>query len=171
MPTAAQILAAEQRRTEVATRYLQGEYQATIAKALGVSQQRISQDLESIRRHWLAASVRDFDAARAQELAKIDHAEQEYWAAWQRSIQPREVTLTEQTYGEKPSRKASVRREGQAGDPRFLDGVLRCIERRCAILGLNAPTTCMLEWDTLSVAQLERLARGERPREVLLAEA
>jgi hypothetical protein len=38
-----------------------------------------------------------------------------------------------------PSRKTSVRREGQAGDPRFLERVQECVKQRCAILGLQAP--------------------------------
>ena len=29
---------------------------------------------------------------------------------------------------------------GQAGDPRFLAGVQWCIERRCKIIGIDAPT-------------------------------
>jgi hypothetical protein len=35
--------------------------------------------------------------------------------------------------------KKTKRREGQVGDPRYLDGVLKCIDRRCAILGIDAP--------------------------------
>ena len=33
----------------------------------------------------------------------------------------------------------SVMTEERTGDPRYLDGVMRCIERRCHLLGLDAP--------------------------------
>jgi hypothetical protein len=169
MATSAQIVAAEQRRQQIATRYVHGELQASIAQGLGVSQQRISQDLMVIRQHWLASSIRDFDILKAEQLAKVDAVEREAWAAWQRSQQPREVTVTEQTDGEKPSRKASMRREGQAGDPRFLERVQKCIDQRCEILGLHAAKKFVIDWDTLSDEQLERLARGESIPQVLAA--
>ena len=140
-----------ERRYLIAQRYLKGEMQSQIARTLGVTQQQISLDLKVIHRWWRESAIRDFDAAQAQELAKIDLLEQTAWEAWQRSIQPREITLTEQTEGgetydaqgnprpKPPTRKASMRKEGQVGDPRFLEQVYKCIERRCALLGLNAP--------------------------------
>ena len=159
------------RRQQVAALYLTGRYQSEIAAIVGVTQPQISADLAALRKQWLASSLRDFDTAIAEELKKVDRVEIEYWRGWERSLTDRVQTLAEVTHGEKPSRKHSRRREGQAGDPRFLDGVLQCVKRRCALLGLNAPTKVAVEWDALSVAQLERLAGGERPREVLLAEA
>jgi hypothetical protein len=87
----------------------------------------------------------DFNEARAQELAKIDNLELTYWQAWQRSTENKEVESTkviESGKGEdrKPERlEAATRSEGQAGDPRFLQGVQWCIERRCKLLGLDEP--------------------------------
>ena len=154
-----------ERRHKAATLYLQGEQQYEIARQLHVSQQQISFDLKAIRELWLTSLVRDFDAAKAQELAKIDSAEVEYWGAWRRSQSPAETTVTAQE--EPGKRKVSIKREGQVGDPRFLDGVLRCIERRCALLGLDAPQRYVVNWDQLSDDQLERLAQGEAPQHVL----
>ena len=74
--------------------------------------------------------------------------------------------MTEAIEGKTPRRKASVKKEGQAGDPRFLDGVLKCVERRCSILGLDAPKQFKLDWDHLTEEQLERLAHGEAPEKV-----
>jgi len=137
-------MAAPKRTTEqtlndrriIAERYLRGDYQADIARDLGISQQQVSYDLKVIRAEWLAASVRDFDAAKAQELAKIDQVEVEYWAAWKRSQEDKEIEFEES--GPK-GRRSGSRTEGQAGAPAFLEGVLKCIERRCKILGLDAP--------------------------------
>ena|SRR5215467_8301813 len=134
-----------QRRQEVAALYLSGKYQSEIAQVIGISQQQVSHDLLAVQRAWLASSLRDFDAVKAQELAKLDAAEREYWAAWHRSCQPREVTLTKRIAGKDPRDEASIRRETPAGDVRFLDGVLRCIHQRCALLGVaTAADTAIL---------------------------
>jgi predicted transcriptional regulator len=139
-PTSA-VTAAAHRRHFVAERYLKGATQYEIASEFGVSQAQISMDLSTIREAWLQSSIRDFDEAKSEQLAKIDVIEAEAWQAWERSRQPREVTLTEHTEGDKESRKDSVRREGRAGDPRFLERVQKCIEQRCGILGFGTPAT------------------------------
>ena len=60
----------ENRRRQVAERYLRGEYQSAIADTLGIDQATVSRDLKALRAAWLASAVRDFDLARAQELAE-----------------------------------------------------------------------------------------------------
>ena len=155
-------------RRIIAERYLRGDYQADIARDLGVSQQQVSYDLKAIRAAWLTAAVRDFDAARAQELAKIDAVEREYWEAWERSKKDKETTLHD-VDGAKQIKKATIRREGQSGNPAYLVGILTCIERRCSILGLDAPKRFVIKWDELSDEQIDRLAKGEPPEKVLSA--
>lgn len=168
-----------QRRQEVAVRYLKGEQQYDIGRALGMSQAQVSMDLKAVRELWLASTLRDFDAIKSEQLAKVDQVEIEAWQAWQRSQQPREVSLTEQAEGgevmapdgtlkpKSPTRKASMRREGQAGDPRFLERIQKCIDQRCTILGLNAPAKFSFDWDRFSDDQLARLAQGETPLQVM----
>jgi hypothetical protein len=102
----------EERLAKVARFYLFGWTQTRIGNELIVSQQQISYDLKIVRQRWLESSIRDFNEAKAQELAKLDLVEARYWAAWERT---------------------------QEIDPRFLQGVERCIAKRCEILGLNAP--------------------------------
>mgnify|MGYP001580805097 CR=1 FL=1 len=152
------------RREEVARRYLRGEHQYTIGRAVGVSQVQVSHDLKAMRDLWLASSLRDFDALKAEQLAKIDAVEVEAYAAWFRSQQPREVSLTEQTEGgevvgvdgtsqpKRPTRKASMRREGQSGDPRFLAVIQKCIDQRCVILGLESPLRISIDQAAAKVA-------------------
>jgi hypothetical protein len=132
--------AAKTRRQQVATLYLQQKFQSEIAAALGVTQQQISYDLKVLQAEWLASALRDFDAAKALELAKIDEAERAYWAGWERSCQARDVTTTKRVRGDVPRTERSRRRETPVGDPRFLDGVLRCIHQRCDLLGLSTTT-------------------------------
>lgn len=133
------------RRHQVGLLYLQGRYQAEIAQLLSCSQQQVSADLAVLRRLWLASSLRDFDAAKAEELEKIDHLERAYWLGWERSQQARSVIQAERQTGEHCGRKRLRRRESQGGDPRFLDGVLKCIAQRCDILGLSTATEASKE--------------------------
>jgi len=76
-------------RQAIASMYLRGKAQVDIAAELGLSQPTVSRDLKIIQGEWLDSAIRDFDAARAQELAKIDELERTYWAAWERSFNKR----------------------------------------------------------------------------------
>jgi hypothetical protein len=154
-PNATQTLIIAERRRIIAARYLKGESQHQIAHDLHCTQQQISFDLRAIRALWLQATVRDFDDAKAMELAKIDLVEAEMWAGWQRSCAAREISTTKAIRGRVSREEDSLRTEQQVGDPRFLDGVLRCIERRCAILGIDALTDAMKEAGTGLAALLD----------------
>jgi len=69
---------------EISGLYLQGWIQVAIANHLAktrpytITRQTISRDIKTIQDRWLASSIRDFDEARAQELAKIDNLERTY---------------------------------------------------------------------------------------------
>jgi hypothetical protein len=140
------------RRREVGRRYLQGETQNEIAAAFRINQSQISRDLKWLRGKWLESALIDVNEAKARELAKIDALEREYWEAWQRSCEDAEATV-KKTKGvvqrrqeedgtfvaERPA-EVQQTSKGQAGDPRFLAGIQWCIDRRCKILGIDAPT-------------------------------
>ena len=135
----------ERDRREIADLYLQGWTQQRIADHINadkergytLSQRMISYDLLALQKKWQHSALVDIDAAKAQELAKLDRLEREYWDAWERSCG---VMETERISGDatKPSSivKTSKNRDG---DPRFLQGVMGCIDRRCKILGVDAP--------------------------------
>ena len=165
------------RRLKVAEMYLRGQPQSAIANVVGVKQAAISKDLQYLRREWLKSSVELIDQRKAIELAKIDKLEMEYWDAWERSRLPAETEITEQV-GAKGRRKSTdpdeeqtivplrlrkyKRVEGQSGNPAFLAGVQWCIEKRCAIFGLNAPTQNMnVDLTRMTDMQLQQLAQGE----------
>lgn len=103
-------------RKLIAEYYLHGMYQYEIAEEIGLDQATISRDLKAIQKEWLKSTLRDFDELKAQELAKIDDLEITYRDGWNTS-----------------------KDENTVGDPRFLNGIDRCIERRCKLLGLDAP--------------------------------
>jgi hypothetical protein len=144
-----------------------------IGEALGISQATVSRDLSALQKQWLESTLVDFDQAKAKELAKVDRLEREYWAAWERSCEDAEAS-TLKTKGmvqkrqdedgrfvaEQPAEVAKTSK-GQAGDPRFLAGIQWCIERRCKILGLDAPEKQeMMGETTLKVVRVDRV-KGE----------
>ena len=128
------------------------ELSSEIARQLGVCRQQIGYDLKVLQKLWQESALGDFNTKKAQDLAKIDHLERVYWQAWEDSKQIRETTTstTEKTAGQAdgsatPARlKAALRKEGRDGTPEFLKGVQWCINKRCEILGLNAPTKSVL---------------------------
>jgi hypothetical protein len=161
---------AEQRREQIAALYVQGQSQRMIAQQVGVTQQQVSYDLKAIQKTWLASTLRDFDAAKAEQLAKIDQAESAYWAAWERSQTPREVTTTKEVTGDFPRTETTTRLETPVGDPRFLDGVLKCIQQRCDLLGLSSSAEAAKAVST-GLAALLAQAKGTQGKPQPLAEA
>ncbi len=130
-------LALLQRRQQVAELYLRSWTQTAIAEHLGVAQPTICEDLKRIRQQWRDSAIRDFDAAREEELQKLDLLEREAWAAWKRSQEPAESTKVVQDGSGKRAQKTV---EHPVGDPRYLEQVQKCIAARRALLGLDAPT-------------------------------
>jgi hypothetical protein len=130
-------LAILERRKNVAARYVRGETQWEIARAFEVDQKTISNDLAAIRKEWLADAVRSVDEIKARELAKIDECEAQAWRAWTKSQENAE-TLRARVRGKGDDARPETEKvtKGQAGDPRFLDLVLKCVEKRCLILGV-----------------------------------
>jgi hypothetical protein len=127
-------------RAEIARLYLRSWTQAEIGGQLGLSRQQVGYDLDAVRQEWLRSSLQDFNARKAEELARIDRLERQYWDAWDASCKDRQTSTTSQTTDPKGERvKAEVRTNEQSGDPRYLNGVQWCISKRCDILGLNAP--------------------------------
>ena len=147
--------------------YLKGELQADIAESLGLSQATVSRALTALQADWRASSLIDINEAKARELAKIDTLELEYWAAWKRSQEDAESEITKMqgTDPAKPGRlEKQQKREGQSGNPAFLRGIEWCINKRCEIIGINAPvrTDVTSNGESLVTPPLpdeERLAR------------
>lgn len=127
-------------RRNIARLYLQGMTQQEIAGELKLSQPTVSRDLKIIQQDWVEASVQDLNDRKAIELAKVDALEIEYWKAWERSQKDAEVNTSKvSSEGGEQKMEKQKRVEGQVGDPRYLQGIMQCIDRRCQILGIDAP--------------------------------
>jgi hypothetical protein len=139
--SSAEELAIESRRCQVADLFLRGiKRQVELAQRIGVNRSTISRDLRVLNDRWKESGVRDLDAAKGQELDRLDLLEREAWQAWEKSKGAHETTTTEQTStggGERV--KAAIRKDEQCGDPRYLAVVQWCIEQRGKLLGLHAP--------------------------------
>lgn len=107
-------VAIERRRIRVAGFLLKGLRNCEIAIALKVSDAVITQDIKAIRADWRQVRLQTYNHWLEQELAKLEMLEREAWEGWCRS-----------------------KKEGQAGDPRFLMSVLSFIEKRWKLLGFD----------------------------------
>jgi len=160
-----QRMESEERRVQVARLYAKGKTQAEIAETVGVSQSQVCHDLKMVRRHWRESTIRDFDALRDEQLAKIDEAERRAWEVFERSQE--DAVKTRREVGEDGDFGSGyMERVGQAGDVRSLDLVLKCVERRCKLLGLDAPQK-VAQTDTAG-NDLTAEERRERARQMLL---
>ncbi len=137
----------------VASYYCQGLYQYQIAEKMGCSQPQICYDLKLLRKRWLESSITDFNTRKAEELAKIDNLEREAWLSWTASKGSSE-NETQELSGDSEVVKTTKhkRHPYPAGDPRFLQSVQWCIQKRCKILGLDAADKLMLTRQDLEAA-------------------
>lgn len=134
--------------------YCKGYTQVRIAQVVGVSNVQIFRDIETIHRRWLVDAKISTEDAVNRELQKINRLEMEAWEAWTRSREPKELQTTERTDlppvmvtgpdgrttpVQAQRNRVAIQRQQRDGDPRFFTTVQWCIERRCKLLGLDAP--------------------------------
>lgn len=145
-------------RMKIAHQYMEGYTQQEIAKGVNLSIAAVSNHLQKIREYWLSLMMADFDEKKSREMAKIDHLERIAFRAWKRSTRPtqtRQVSTEQQREvvyprdkegkiikGKAPTVKMVVGKQvddtkevTSAGDPRFLQIIDKCIEKRLKIMG------------------------------------
>lgn len=93
--------------------------------------------------YWQESRQSMIENHKAIELEKINRLELAYWEGWERSClmvkskskikrkeeDSKKMALHEVRDDEKPSQ----------GDPRFLNGIQWCVDKRCTILGIEVP--------------------------------
>lgn len=128
--------------------YLRGKYQSEIATIIGVSLPQIKYDLRTIQKRWRESSMVNMNEAKQRELTRIDELERAAWDAWERSKETFVSTRSETSGDGKRDKegrpiaskgKLTKVTEERYGDPRFLDIVTKCVEKRSKILGLDEP--------------------------------
>jgi hypothetical protein len=131
----------ERDRREIARLYLQRQPQHAIAAALGITRSLVAYDLGVIQKRWREETTIDLDQRKAEELARLDALEREYWRAWEASHDPWEEPAAAEAYegelalrrAQRAAKKGAHQRTGFSG---YLEGVERCIDQRCRLLGL-----------------------------------
>lgn len=178
----------ERDRVVMARMYLKGKTLREIADALAFSDgreyklsiQMIHRDMQIMSQRWVEMAIQNIGEVKGRELAKIDILELEAWQAWERSRveQKRSKTGRRETGepGEAQATPAKVSKKTdslevwkseQHGDPRYLTTVQWCIEKRCKLLGLDAPQKMdvnwmsRIDWNMVTPEQNRRLADGE----------
>lgn len=141
-----------ERRKRIAELYLKGHYQQQIADTVGVSRRQVGKDLEKINEMWQKECVTSIEKAKTRELMKIDKLEQTYWEAWEKSIKDYNQKIEKQKgkpINLDPESPPTIKTDSlertkkevlNFGNPAYLAGIERCIDLRCKILGIHAPT-------------------------------
>lgn len=122
----------------------QGLHYFQIAALIGetrpytLSKKQVWDDHQKNLREALQERVTATSTNIDEELAKLGYIEAEAWGCFERSKEP----CTTRTVRERVSADGSfieeqTRIEDRHGDPRFLELVLKCHDRRCRLLGLT----------------------------------
>lgn len=130
----------EERKLKIAQLRAEGMSIRAIAHSLGINRNAVTRHLSYIQARWRRQMAASYETMIIDELQKISLVEREFWQGWKRSVldavKRREVIA--ENKGE-DSYQLTEERIVQSGDPRFLDGVMKCIERRCKLLGTDQP--------------------------------
>lgn len=129
--------------------YLQGLSYRGIAKKISEDKKRpytlshvqVALDMNRLLKEWRDAKGEQIDLWLTGELEKINKMEAEYWEQWEQS---KEV-WTHRTEKKAGTYKETTQTDSRPlGDVKYLQGVERCIEKRCHLLGLNKPTEILI---------------------------
>lgn len=159
-------------RVWIAQMYIRGMSQGEIARQLGermgrkVTSSAIGKEIKLIQEAWLSTYIKDFDELRSKELAHVDELERAYWEEYLASKKDIEEHERDEETWERPvvvngvlerqitQRSREIKRvKGKDANAVFLQGVQWCIEQRCRILGLLAPTRLDISWRKQAKAQ------------------
>lgn len=128
-----------ERRMIVAKMYMEEDMtQAEIAIELGVSQGTISNDIKAILHEFQMRHSIPIQWHKEKQLRKLDRTEREAREAWERSI-GKSVKVVKRTGADGSLIEKTETISELPGDPKFLNIILGCADRRIRILGLDEP--------------------------------
>jgi hypothetical protein len=140
-----------------------------------ISAIQVDYDVKELLSRWRDAYLDDIDVLKGRELQRIDQLESAYWDSYERSLKGINTYKEDMTESgvdmlgiddsseEKKRVKRFVSRKFQDerdGESRFLNGIQWCINKRCEILGLNAPLKSELTFDWRSEAEKQGIDPG-----------
>lgn len=100
-------------------------------------------DIRRLIKQWSEERIHDISSQKMVALEKLDRLEETYWAAWEKSVE-NHVKKTNKVRGKAGASNPDYQEITdiaiiEYGEPRYLQGVERCIDKRCKLLGLDAP--------------------------------
>ncbi len=131
---------AQRDRVEVAKLYLQGYTQLQIADKLEIDQSTVCRDLQVVKRQWQQQALGHANELIQAELERLRLIEQQAWEAWNHSRQNTiGATVHEQLQEALGGNVATrSRTDSKVGENSYLETILRVIQQRVKILGLDA---------------------------------
>jgi len=105
-----------------------------------LSHTQIGTDMNRMLKDWRKDRESSIDEWVNAELLKLDKLEQTYWASFEKSIKALTKTKTKtgsNSFG--AIDETTMEDMLMLGDPRYLQGIERCIQKRCDLLGLDMP--------------------------------
>lgn len=149
-----------------------------------VTQRTISSDLKALDKQWQEAALQETAAHKAEITEQYYFLYREAIAAWRLSLEDKEATVQEtveddqgrQKAGNPPDSKqrtkVQIRTEGQSGNPAHLRNAEDALKAIRDLWGLDAGrilSNLNIDLANLTDAQLQRIADGEDPLNVLAA--
>ena len=128
--------------------YLKGYSYRAIAKVFkddkskkySLSHVQIGENIKKMLKEWKEDRESNIESWVNIELEKIAKLEIEYWLSWEKSkedyIKSKSKSGTNYLGA---SEETTLEEMKGFGDPRFLAGIERCIQKRCDLLGLDKP--------------------------------
>lgn len=105
-----------------------------------LSFQTIGEDVKRMLKAWKEARDANIDEWVTGELEKLAKLEQTYWEAWEKTVKDwTRMAVKKGDKGGVPFAEDTMTDVKMFGDPRYLQGIERCIQKRCELLGLDAP--------------------------------
>jgi transposase-like protein len=133
-----------------------GWTKTAIAEKLGVHRTQVVHDWKQILEDLVETRDQEVNQLVVLKLEELGEVKREAWDAWERSKLDREKTVREDWESDSGSgsTKEIKTREGQVGEARYLDTVLKCIAAERELLGLNPKksmeiTGTVINWDSL----------------------
>lgn len=148
---------------DVAHYYAMGYSILEISELMNQNQRTVAKWIEEVKQRWLREQVKSYEIRQAEHLSKLDKLERELWDSWDKSkagIKRRIKTKGTISGGRNAGDSNSVVTDttNQPGDPRYADQLLKVLQTKQKILGLDAPTVIKHtgEVGIMSLSMVER---------------
>ena len=145
------------------------------AEHLGFSPATISKDRQWLLKMWSTLVNADIVEIVAREVSKLEVQEAELWSAWESSKEDEVQTTTERKANQNGALLGTITktmRTNRVPEVKFMEGILKCQERRSRLLGLDKAVT--FEGATFSFANFVEKAylvntehNSKQPEELL----